>query len=106
MSAQETYRMTLFKIPDKGNQEKLLRLYEAMPQGALKDGKPYIVSVKAGRACEDARAQGYTIAVVSTFASMDDFHYYDTKCEAHTELKSFAKTVHEGNLMVFYQAAF
>jgi predicted RecB family endonuclease len=126
MPGQETYRLTLFKIPDEGNQQKLLKMYEAMPEKARKvrlkldtaqvetdkadvdsqDGKPYIVSVKAGKSCADARNQGYTVAVTSTFASMEDFVYYDTRCEAHGELRAFAKTVHQGNMMVFYQAAF
>lgn len=73
---------------------------------SFKNGKPYIVSVKAGKAFGDERAQGYTVAVMSTFASLEDFTYYDTQCEAHKGLKAFAKTVHQGNLMVYYQAAF
>jgi hypothetical protein len=62
--------------------------------------------VKAGKTFGDQRAQGYTIAIMTTFASLEDFTYYDTQCEAHKELKGFAATVHQGNLMVYYQAAF
>lgn len=36
MPGQETYRMTLFKIPDEEDQRKLLSMYEAMPQKAQK----------------------------------------------------------------------
>ncbi|KAK4939252.1 hypothetical protein LTR10_020449 [Elasticomyces elasticus] len=105
MAAKPVYRLTLFKIPDEGNQDKLLELYRTMPQDALKDGKPYIVSAKAGKTVDDSRNQGYTIAVVTHFASMEDFKYYDTQCAAHTKLKSFAKTVHQGNMMTFFEPA-
>ncbi|KAJ9642790.1 hypothetical protein H2204_002438 [Knufia peltigerae] len=104
MAAKPVYRLTLFKIPDESNQDQLLELYRKMPQDALKDGKPYIVSVKAGKAVDDARNQGYTISVVSEFASLEDFTYYDTQCAAHKKLKSFAKTAHQGTLMVFFEA--
>lgn len=69
------------------------------------DGKPYILSVKAGHSCDDTRNQGYTVAVTTIFASMEDFMFYDTQREAHKELKAFATSVHKGNLVVFYQAA-
>jgi hypothetical protein len=29
--------------------------------------------------------------------------YYDNECAAHANLKAFAKTVHEGVMMVYYQ---
>jgi hypothetical protein len=60
--------------------------------------------VKAGRTFQDQRAQGYTVAVMSTFASKEDFEYYDKECEAHKELKAFAGSVHQGNLMVYFQS--
>jgi len=98
-------RLTLFKIPSESDQQKLLDIYRSMPSKAKKDGKPYIRSVVAGPSYEDARNQGYTVAVVSTFDSLEDFKYYDTQCEAHNELKAFAKTVHQGNMMVFFENA-
>lgn len=36
MAAKPVYRLTLFKIPDEGSQDKLLELYRTMPQDALK----------------------------------------------------------------------
>jgi len=72
----------------------------------LQDGKPYIVSVRAGKVFEDQRAQGYTVAVVSEFASLDDFMYYDTKCAAHSNLKAVAKTLHNGNMMFYFESFF
>jgi Stress responsive A/B Barrel Domain len=71
----------------------------------LQDGSPYIQSVKAGKTFADQRAQGYTIAVMTTFASEEDFAFYDTQCEAHKELKAFAASVHQGNLMVYFHSA-
>jgi hypothetical protein len=36
MPSQQTYRMTLFKVPNEADQDKLLDLYKAMPQKATK----------------------------------------------------------------------
>ncbi|KZL67169.1 stress responsive A/B barrel domain-containing protein [Colletotrichum tofieldiae] len=100
---EQVTRITLFKIPDEENQKRILSLYQQMPQKALKGGKPYIVSVKAGLAVADQRAQGFTIAAVSTFASKEDMDYYDNGCATHQELKSIAKGSHQGFAMVFFQ---
>jgi hypothetical protein len=125
--------VTLFKIPDPANQEKLANIYKEMPTKAKKvfhahiavyllnavgfcmhnewllrcyqDGKPYIVSVKAGPTIEDQRNQGYTLAAVSTFASLEDMKYYDTGCEAHDALKVEARQMHQGILVVFYESS-
>jgi hypothetical protein len=67
------------------------------------DGKPYIVSVQAGKAKADQRAQGFTIVAISTFASQEDFNYYDTQCAAHLELRTFAKGVNEGFAMIYFE---
>ncbi|KAF6785574.1 stress responsive a b barrel domain-containing protein [Colletotrichum sojae] len=96
-------RITLFKIPDEESQKKVLGFYQQMPQKAVKDGKPYIVSVNAGIAVADQRAQGFTIAAVSTFASAEDMAYYDNECAAHAELKAFAKSAHQGFAMVYFE---
>jgi hypothetical protein len=69
----------------------------------FQDGKPYIRSVTAGQAKHDQRAQGFTVAVTSVFESQDDMVYYDNECAAHAELKAFAKTVHQGVMMVFFE---
>lgn len=129
MSSKPVFRFTLFKIPSVQDQDALLAMYKEMPQKAQKvsnsqccrprpahasplvliedqDGEPYIRSVRAGKTENDARNQDYTVSVVTEFASMDDFVYYDTKCEAHGSLKAFAKTVHKGNLMCFFEPAF
>lgn len=69
----------------------------------FQDGKPYILSVTAGTAKPDQRAQGFTVAVISVFGSAQDMVYYDNECAAHAELKAFAKTVHQGAMMVFFE---
>ncbi|KAF4465339.1 stress responsive A B barrel domain [Fusarium albosuccineum] len=102
MAGQIT-RVTLFKVPKEEDQQKLLDLYKSMPQKAVKDGKPYIVSVKAGKAEPDQRAQGFTVIAISVFSSIDDFQYYDTECAAHGELKQFAKTAHQGVAMAYFE---
>lgn len=96
-------RITLFKIPNVSDQLRLLDIYKTMQQSALKDGLPYILSVTAGQAFEDARNQGYTIAVVSQFKSVEDMRYYDNECQAHAALKKVAKEIHRGAMMVFFE---
>ncbi|PVH76666.1 stress responsive A/B barrel domain-containing protein [Cadophora sp. DSE1049] len=103
-STKPIQRITLFKIPNVADQEKLLEIYKGMKQNALKDGKPYILSVTAGQGIPSQRDQGYTIAVVSVFASVQDMVYYDEECEAHKKLKAFAKGVHQGAMMVYFES--
>ncbi|KAG4430320.1 hypothetical protein IFR05_014191 [Cadophora sp. M221] len=97
-------RITLFKIPSPTDEEALLSIYNTMQSSALKDGKPYILSVTAGRSLPSQRDQGYTIAVISVFASREDMLYYDEECGAHGKLKAFAKGVHEGAMMVYFES--
>lgn len=114
------HRVTLFKIPGHQDQERLLKMYKQMPGKAAKvrrttrwtfasadaadqDGKPYLLSVTAGKAKPDQRAQGFTVAVVSVFSSVDDMAYYDNECAAHAELKAVARSVHQGAMMVFFE---
>ncbi|KAM4057368.1 stress responsive a/B barrel domain-containing protein [Hirsutella rhossiliensis] len=97
------HRVTLFKVPGNEDQERLLQMYKQMPTKAVKDGKPYLLSVTAGKAKPDQRAQGFTLAVISVFRSVDDMTYYDNECAAHAELKAVAKSVHQGAMMVFFE---
>ncbi|TQN68317.1 hypothetical protein CSHISOI_07138 [Colletotrichum shisoi] len=82
--AEKITRITLFKVPDEENQNKILALYRQMPQKALKDGKPYILSVRAGLAVADQRAQGFTVAAVSTFASKGETWTITIMAARHT----------------------
>ncbi|EHA46391.1 hypothetical protein MCOR27_006718 [Pyricularia oryzae] len=91
MSGTRVHRVTMFKLPNPEDQQKLLAAYEQLAKTQSKDGKPYILSLCAGAAADDARAQGYTIVAKSEFASEEDMKYYDTECQAHGELK---KTAH------------
>ncbi|KAM0560052.1 hypothetical protein ACHAPJ_004011 [Fusarium lateritium] len=102
MTGQVT-RVTLFKVPKEEDQQHLVGLYKKMPKKAVKDGKPYIASVQAGKAKPDQRAQGFTIVAISTFNSLEDFNYYDTQCAAHLELRQFAKGVNEGFAMIYFE---
>jgi len=93
----------MFKIPSKENQAKFLDLYRTMSSTAVKDAKPYILSLEAGLALEDARNQGYTLVAKSEFKDLDDMKYYDNDCEAHKTLKAGAKSLGvEGVLTVYY----
>jgi hypothetical protein len=105
MSAKPINRVTLFKIPSKEDQAKMIDMYRTMPERALKDGKPYILSVSVGPTFDDARNQGYTFAAHSVFASVEDMKYYDDECAAHAELKKFAREAHQGVMMVYFQNA-
>ena len=46
MPSQQTYRMTLFKIPRAEDQDKLLEMYKAMPEKALKVGRSVRLSAQ------------------------------------------------------------
>lgn len=70
------------------------------------DGKPYILSIRAGHAFPDQRAQGYTVAIFSVFASKEDMEYYDNECEAHKALKVVAKEVHQGIMTIYFESIF
>ncbi|KAJ6186515.1 hypothetical protein N7519_007816 [Penicillium mononematosum] len=96
-------RITLFKIPSPDDQKRLFDIFRIMLSDAVKDGKPYILGVCAGPSFDDARNQGYTLAVISTFKSVEDMEYYDNECEAHQALKKVAKTLHNGAMMVYFQ---
>ncbi|KAK2743834.1 hypothetical protein FQN55_007054 [Onygenales sp. PD_40] len=97
-------RITLFKIPDPAHQQQLLEKYKTLKQDALKDGTPYILSILAGPTKDDHRRQGYTLAIVSGFACEEDMKYYDEGCAAHAEIKKLARSVHQGVMMVFFEA--
>ncbi|KID95583.1 stress responsive A/B barrel domain-containing protein, partial [Metarhizium majus ARSEF 297] len=97
------HRVTLFKIESENDRQHLLELYRQMPTKAVKDGKPYIQSVTAGPTKPDQRAQGFTFAAISVFASLEDMEYYDNSCAAHANLKEFAKKAHSGAMMVYLE---
>ncbi|RSL47018.1 hypothetical protein CEP51_015839 [Fusarium floridanum] len=100
--SQPIFRVTLFKIPREEDQQKVLDIYNSMPPKVIKHGKPYVRLVTVGRPKPDQRAQGFTVAAVSRFDNSDDMAYYDNECPCHAELKSFAKSVHEGLVMVYF----
>jgi len=100
-------RITLFKIPKTTDQERLLSIYKTLQQEAQKDGKPYILSVQAGKAFEDQRSQGYTLAVQTEFSSLDDMKFYDEDCSAHQSLKGVVKTLQcDGAMTVYFESIF
>jgi hypothetical protein len=96
-------RVTLFKIRSPSDAETLLSHYRDMPANALKDGKPYILSVTAGLAFEDPRSQGYNFTAISKFKTKEDMAYYDEGCAAHAALKAAAKDVVQGVMMVYLE---
>ncbi|GAB0133500.1 hypothetical protein EsDP_00001907 [Epichloe bromicola] len=102
--ADRVHRITMFKLPDQANQQRLIQAYKTVDQTNQKDGKPYILSLAAGPTEEDPRSQGYTVACKTEFASMDDMKYYDNSCQAHQALKATAKDLGvEGILTVYFK---
>lgn len=99
------HRVTLFKIPSKQDQSRLIEIYRDLPQRATKKGKPYIISATVGPTYDDTRNQGYTLAALSVFASEEDMNYYDIECAAHAELKKVAKALHQGVMMIYFSNA-
>ncbi|KIW02013.1 uncharacterized protein PV09_06519 [Verruconis gallopava] len=89
-------RLTLFKIPDAADLDQALAAYAKLEANNQKDGKPYILQMKAYKLHEDERSQGYTLAARTVFASLDDMKYYDNDCPAHGELKATVKPLIKG----------
>ncbi|KAG4425872.1 hypothetical protein IFR04_001079 [Cadophora malorum] len=73
-------------------------------RAACPDGKPYIKLVDAGTAQEDQRAQGFTIAAISTFSSLRDINFYDSRCITQQRLRNLAKTVNQELSMVYFNS--
>jgi len=118
-------RITLFKIPDEDDLNRVLEQYKTLAKTAVKvplpsvllfilleidgsdimqDGKPYILSSAVGKSFPDPRNKGFNLSVKATFASLDDMKYYDSECEAHKALKAVAGPVREDFLMTYYES--
>lgn len=54
---------------------------------------------------DEARAQGWTLACKTTFASLKDMEYYDNDCEAHKKLKQVAIPLKEDVMTVWFESA-
>lgn len=81
-----------------------MSVWETSPLTALQDGKPYILSLTAGPAFPDQRSQGYTVAAVSKFATLEDMKYYDEGCPTHAQLKGVVKGISQGVMTVYFQS--
>jgi len=106
MSQKAIHRVTLFKIPKEEDRDTAVERYRILKQEAVKDGKPYILAVDAGKAFPDQRSQGYTIVAKTTFASKEDMDYYDTECQAHKNLKATMSKLQEGVLTAYFESIF
>jgi len=98
----------MFKIPSKEDQNIALEGYQELVKTQSRDGKPYILSLEAGPANEDARSQGFTFVAKSVFKNLEDFWYYDKECAAHQKFKANLvekKVKVEGMMMVYYTPA-
>ncbi|EKV04895.1 Dimeric alpha-beta barrel [Penicillium digitatum] len=96
-------RITLFKIPNEADRDRVLEQYKVLAKTAIKDGKPYILAAAVGASIPDPRNQGYNLSVKTTFASMDDMKFYDSECEAHKALKACAGPVKEDVLTTYFE---
>ncbi|KAK4453399.1 hypothetical protein QBC34DRAFT_422079 [Podospora aff. communis PSN243] len=103
MSSGQIRRITMFKIPEGENQQKLVDAYGVLAKEQQKGGQPYILSTQAA-VVSDPRSKGYTVVAEMQFASLDDMNYYDNECKAHTNLKKGAMGlgVTEPPLVVYY----
>ncbi|KAJ5224055.1 hypothetical protein N7468_008597 [Penicillium chermesinum] len=96
-------RITLFKIPNEADVQRLLNQYKVLASTATKDGKPYILSAAVGRSIDDPRNKGWNVSAKTTFASLDDMKYYDNECEAHKALKALAGSIKEDVMTTYYE---
>lgn len=98
-------RITMFKIPNEQDRLRALEQYKVLKTTAVKDGKPYILAAEAGHAGDEPRAQGWNLAVKSTFASKADMDYYDSQCQAHKDLKKVTNAVRTDVVTVWFESA-
>lgn len=52
----------------------------------------------------DQRAQSYTIAVQTSFASLEDMKYYESECKAHKEFVKVVGPRMQGIMTVVFEA--
>ncbi|KAL4891954.1 hypothetical protein BDV59DRAFT_203212 [Aspergillus ambiguus] len=97
-------RITLFKIPNEADRDRVLEQYKVLAKTAVKDGKPYITNIAVGPSMPDPRNKGFNLSVKTTFASLDDMKYYDNECEAHKALKALAGPVREDILSTYFES--
>lgn len=70
------------------------------------NGEPYILSLEAGPAHEDARSQGYSFVAKSEFKTIEDMRFYDNECVAHQVLKFGTKPLGvEGVMTIYYEVS-
>ncbi|EYE93760.1 Dabb family protein [Aspergillus glaucus CBS 516.65] len=97
-------RVTLFKIPNNDDRQRVLEQFKVLVKSATKDGKPYISNAAVGASFDDPRTHGYNLSVKMTFQSLDDMRYYDNDCEAHKALKAVAVPVKEDLLTTYFES--
>ncbi|PMD61212.1 stress responsive A/B barrel domain protein [Hyaloscypha bicolor E] len=84
-------RVTMVKIPED-KIDIALQGFEVFVKNQQKDGKPYILSMQAGRTSAHVKIdQGYTLVGKTVFKSMEDVEYYIDGCEAHQAFKVYLK---------------
>ncbi|KAJ9295671.1 hypothetical protein DTO271G3_5694 [Paecilomyces variotii] len=97
-------RITMFKIPNESDRDRVLEQYKVLAKTAVKDGKPYITTIAFGPTIPDPRNKGFNLAVKMTFPSLDDMKYYDTECEAHKALKAVVGPVREDIISAYFES--
>ncbi|KIM92598.1 hypothetical protein OIDMADRAFT_62404 [Oidiodendron maius Zn] len=104
MATHGISRVSIFRIPRVEDQEVVLEEFKKLKQCALKDGKPYILSVKAGRSLEDARNQDYSVVLQTTFDSLEDMQFFDNECQFHVRVKKLvAPRISPPPVVVFFK---
>ncbi|OOF98189.1 hypothetical protein ASPCADRAFT_3259 [Aspergillus carbonarius ITEM 5010] len=76
-------RITLFKIPNEADRDRVLEQYKVLAKTAVK---------------------GFNLSVKTTFASLEDMVYYDEQCEAHKALKAVVGPVRTDKLTTFFES--
>ncbi|KAI1320437.1 hypothetical protein F5Y16DRAFT_405626 [Xylariaceae sp. FL0255] len=110
--AARIHRVTMFKVPNVENQNKLVEAYKILFKDHKNaDGKPYILSMTTGKVMDDMRTQGWAVVSKAEFANLNDMRYYDEECPAHAQLKEKAKALVAADasppvMTVYFEAAF
>ncbi|KAG4417942.1 hypothetical protein IFR04_008909 [Cadophora malorum] len=99
-------RVIMCKIPSEKGQQDFIELYRTMGATAVKDKKPYIVSLTIGVTYPDERSKGFNVVGKTEFKDLDDMKYYEIECEAHQKMKARAHEVGiEDYLLAYHEPA-
>jgi len=90
------YHIVGFKAADAASLAGLTKDMLALKDNCVRDGKPYILSVKGGKQTSpEAIAAEIDVVFVMEMGSQEDLNFYLDECPAHADFKKTVRAVHK-----------